>query len=74
MRTTPASCGTNSRVVRVRLSWNRNVAVATWPPGYLRFAKLQMIDDLHIDERAYGFASSLFFLGLLIFVVGRSTT
>jgi MFS family permease len=33
------------------------------------FAKLQMLDSLHMSEVAYGFGASLFFIGYLIFEV-----
>ena len=33
------------------------------------FAKLQMLDSLHMSEVAYGFGASLFFIGYLIFEI-----
>ena len=33
------------------------------------FAKLQMLNDLHISEASYGFGASLFFLGYVLFEV-----
>ena len=36
------------------------------------FAKLQMVRDLHMTEQAYGLASSLFFVGYVLFEVPSS--
>jgi sugar phosphate permease len=33
------------------------------------YAKLQMLDSLHLSEVAYGFGASLFFIGYLIFEI-----
>ena len=33
------------------------------------FAKLQMVQDLHMSEAVYGFGASLFFIGYLVFEI-----
>ena len=33
------------------------------------FARLQMLDDLHMDEAAYGFGAGIFYIGYLLFEI-----
>src|SRR2546423_15629470 len=35
----------------------------------ISFAKLQMLDDLHMDNEAYGFGFGVFYVGYLLFEV-----
>src|SRR5436189_1523477 len=71
MRTTPASCGTNSRTCRVRLSWKRKPPICALRPllhlrrGLLRGLGLEQDDSVGLDGLAFADgAEALVGLGL----------